>query len=259
MTEDSPVRVERREGVALLYLNRPERLNAWNAALKAATPATLLELADDPSVRGVIITGAGRAFCAGADLKEPGTHSVSTPDEHLDQNRGSPIFDVLGHYPKPVIAAVNGYAIGVGCLMTVSCDFVIASERAVFALPQTSLGIIPAYGGTLRLARFVGRGNALNMALTGRHVGAEEALRMGLVTELVEHDELIPRAVETMQAITEMPPHAVRLTRESLRYGYEAGLPATEQSDLYRQMGLFQTEASADEHKGWRGRGGDRV
>src|SRR6185503_20661588 len=116
-------------------------------------------------------------------------------------------------YPKPIIAAVNGHAIGIGCLVPLCCDFILAGERASFCLPQVSLGILPAYGGTLRLARFVGRGNALNIALTGRKVGAEEALRMGMVVSVHEPDDLVPEAVKTMQAIAEMPVSAVRLAR----------------------------------------------
>ena len=252
MTPEPPVLVDRHDAVALLSLNRPERLNAWGNELRDATVAALRELEQDAEVRGVVLTGVGRAFCAGADLKDPESHSVSAMDDYLDAHRNSPIFDLLSHYAKPVIAAVNGYAIGVGCLMTACCDFVLASERAVFAVPQPSLGIIPAYGGTLRLARFVGRGNALNIALTGRHVGAAEAQRMGLVVEVYPHDELIPKALETMQAIAKMPVHAVRLTRESLRLGYDAGMAATEQADLFRQMALYQTRASDEQHKPWR-------
>ena len=126
----------------------------------------------------------------------------------------------------------------------------------MFCLPQVSLGILPAYGGTLRLARFVGRGNALNIALTGRKVGAQEALRMGMVVSVHEPDALIDEAVATMQAIAEMPVHAVRLARESLRLGYEGGLAATAHGDLYRFMALAQTSDRAKRHEGWRERRG---
>ena len=255
MSEPSYARIDRHDGVAVVTMDRPERLNAWGSDVSSQTVAALQAAEADPEVAGVVLTGAGRAFCAGADLKEPGTHSVDDPEAYLEAHPGSPIFDVLGHYSKPVIAAVNGFAIGVGCLMCCACDFVVASTAASFSLPQTSLGILPAYGGTLRLARFVGRGNALNMALTGRRVPAEEAQRMGLVVSIHEPEELLPAAIATMKDIVGHPPQALRLARESLRFGYDSGLAANEQADLYRQMALYQTRSSSRQHEGWRGSG----
>ena len=247
-------RAEVRDGVAVVTIDRPERLNAWGPAVSAQTLEALRAAAADPETAGVVLTGAGRAFCAGADLKEEGTHAVGDAEAYLDEHRGSPIFDVLGSYPKPVIAAVNGHAIGVGCLMCCCADFVMASAAASFRLPQASLGILPAYGGTLRLARFVGRGNALHMALTGRAIDAEEARRIGLVVSVHEPDGLLEAACAAMRGIAASPPQALRLARDSLRFGYDAGLAATEQADLYRQMALFQTGGSARRHAPWRGR-----
>ena len=248
-------RIEVGDGVAVVTIDRQERLNAWGPQVSSQTVEALRTVEADPEAGGVVLTGAGRAFCAGADLKEEGTHSVDDAEAFLDAHRGSPIFDVLGNYSKPVITAVNGFAIGVGCLMCCSSDFVLASTEASFRLPQTSLGILPAYGGTLRLARFVGRGNALHMALTGRSVDAEEARRIGLVVSVHEPDELLPAAVATMTEIIAYPPQALRLARESLRFGYDAGLAATQQADLFRQMALYQTRGSAEQHQPWRGRG----
>ena len=247
-------RAEVSDGVATVTIDRPERLNAWGPAVAAQTLEALRAAAADPETAGVVLTGAGRAFCAGADLKEEGTHAVGDPEAYLDEHRGSPVFDLLGSYPKPLIAAVNGHAIGVGCLICCCADFVMAGAGASFRLPQTSLGILPAYGGTLRLARFVGRGRALHMALTGRALGAEEALRAGLVVSVHEPDELLEAARATMRGIAAFPPQALRLARDSLRFGYEAGLPAAEQADLYRQMALFQTGGSARRHAPWRDR-----
>ncbi len=247
-------RTEVSDGVAVVTIDRPERLNAWGSEVSAHTVEELIAAEANPDVGGVILTGAGRAFSAGADLKEESTHNVDDAESYLEEHQGSPIFDVLGAYSKPVIAAVNGYAIGVGCLMCCCTDFILASSEASFRLPQTSLGILPAYGGTLRLARFVGRGNALHMALTGRAVSAEEAKRIGLVVSVHEPDELLPAARETMREIISYPPQALRLARESLRYGYDAGLAATEQADLFRQMMLYQTRGSAKQHEPWRGR-----
>ena len=251
---DQAALLERRGAVALISLNRPERLNAWSKDLGAALVKRLQEAEADDDVRGVVLTGNGRAFSAGADLKNPATHAVESPEQHLAQLRGNPAFDTIETYRKPIIAAVNGYAVGIGCLVPLCCDFILASTKAMFCLPQVSLGILPAYGGTLRLARFVGRGNALNIALTGRKVGAEEAQRMGMVVSVHEPDDLVSEAVKTMQAIADMPVSAVRLARESLRLGYEGGLAATAQADLYRFMALSQTKDRADRHEAWRKR-----
>jgi enoyl-CoA hydratase/carnithine racemase len=258
-----PVLVRRDGPVALLSFNFPERLNAWGSDLSEQRLAALEALRVDEDVRAVVLTGEGRAFCAGANLKGRGDDAPTDPSGMPSRpawkrrdigEAGHPVFDALSHYPKPLIAAVNGYAIGIGCLIPVCCSFAVASEDAVFSLPQVRLDILPAYGGTLRLARFVGRGNALHMALTGRAVGTEEARRIGLVVSVHEPDELLPVARETMREIISYPPQALRLARESLRYGYDAGLAATEQADLFRQMMLYQTRGSAKQHEPWRGR-----
>jgi enoyl-CoA hydratase/carnithine racemase len=253
-SSDDAVLIERHGAVALVSFNRPGRLNAWSAELGGALLQRLREAEIDESVRGVVLTGVGRAFSAGADLKDPRTHSVESPEQHLAKLRGSPVFDAVENYPKPIVSAVNGYAVGIGCLVPLCGDFILAGEHAMFCLPQVSLGILPAYGGTLRLARFVGRGNALNMALTGRKVGAEEALRMGLVVSVLPHEALVPEAIRVMQSIADMPVQAVRLARESLRQGYEGGMAATAHGDLYRFMALAQTSERAARHDAWRKR-----
>src|SRR2546428_10561876 len=207
---ESAVLIERKGSVALLSFNRPERLNAWNPDLGAALLARLHEAELDDSVRAVVLTGVGRAFSSGADLKNPKTHTVESPEQHLANLKGSPEFDAAERYPKPIISAVNGYAIGIGCLVPLCCDFILAGQQAVFCLPQVSLGILPAYGGTLRLARFVGRGNALNIALTGRKVGADEALRLGMGGAGAPPDELVPESMRQMQADAGTPGTALR-------------------------------------------------
>ena len=144
-----------------------------------------------------------------------------------------------------MIAAVNGVAIGFGCLLCCAVDFVLASKEASFQLPQTSLGTFPAYGGTPRLARMVGPGNALHLALTSLPIDAAEAHRIGLAVSVHEPEELLPAAREKMQTISSHPPQAVRLARDSLRFGYDAGLAATERADLFRQIALYQTRDGA--------------
>src|SRR5262249_54028403 len=162
----------------------------WSKDIGAGLLQRLREAEADESVRGVVLTGNGRAFSAGADLKDPKTHSVVSPEEHLQALRGHPIFDTVETYPKPTSAPDHRdrHAMGIGCVVPLCCDFILAGAQASFCLPQVSLGILPAYGGTLRLARFVGRGNALNIALTGRKVGAEEALRIGMVVAVLPQE-----------------------------------------------------------------------
>ena len=197
-----------------------------------------------------MITGEGRAFCAGANLKRPGgadAEAATDPSGMPARPRwhkrdlnvaGHPVFDALSHYPKPLIAAVNGYAIGIGCLIPVCCNFVVASEDAVFSLPQVRHDILPTYGGTLRLARFVGRGHALNMVISGRRVGAEEALEIGLVAAVYAPERLRDEAIALAQDVARAPVVAARLTRESLDLGYDSGLAATEQADRLRELAL---------------------
>lgn len=263
--EHPPILVTRpAEGVAVLSLNRPERLNAWGPDLSEPMLATLEELRTDAEVRAVVLTGEGRGFCAGANLKGRGavTDSDKVAGDAGEADKSDlqqqprwrqrdigqvrhPVFEGLSHYPKPLIAAVNGYAIGIGCLIPTCCSFAVAADDAIFSLPQTRLNILPAYGGLLRLARFVGRGNALNMALTGRRVGADEALRTGLVAAVYPRASLIEEAVRVAQAVATAPEHAARLTSESLDFGYGSGLAAVERADLVRMLALRRTSEAA--------------
>jgi enoyl-CoA hydratase/carnithine racemase len=157
------------------------------------------------------------------------------------------------------VAAVNGYAIGAGCLMTLCCDFIYAAESARFQLPQVSLGIMPAYGGSLRLARVVGPLNAAEMILTGRMVGAAEAASWGMVTRVLPDDELVPYAQEMMRTIAGHPPVAVRFARESLRQSVDSGnMRAAELADTHRLTLLTTRSDTARQHQAWRDNRGAR-
>lgn len=252
------VLVNTQDQVATVTLNRPERLNAWSADISEGLCSALASLATDDSVRAVILTGAGRAFSAGADLKNADTHRVDQVEGYLrDHPKGPPVFDILSSYPKPVMAAVNGYAIGVGCLVPLCCDFVYASDSARFQLPQVTLGILPAYGGALRLARAVGNLHAGEMILTGRMVGATEAANWGIVSKLVSDGSLLQTAQEVMADIARKPPIAVELARESLRASVDGGsMRQAELGDAYRYVALAQTKDAAARHEAWRA--GDR-
>ena len=257
--QQSAVEVEVDGAVATVWLNRPERLNAWSGDLSNDLVDALRRLERDEAVRGVVLTGRGRAFSAGADLKDPGTHRVDDVEAAMAMRTGtSAPFDVISHYSKPIVAAVNGYAIGIGALIPLCCDFVYVAQSAQFQLPQVALGVLPAYGGALRLSRAVGNLNAAEMILTGRMISAEEATRWGMAAAMLPDDELLPHAQAAMKTITEHPQSAVQLARESLRAGLEANnMRAAETSDVDRFLLLSQLRDSARKHQDWRdGRGG---
>ena len=172
--------VERDAGVVCVTINRPSRLNALNAGAKQELRAVMESLRDDGAVRVVVITGAGnKAFVAGTDIDE-----LSTLDRARGQafsRDGQALMDFIEHLGKPVIAAVNGYALGGGCELALACHLRMAADTAKFGMPEVSLGVIPGYGGTQRLTALVGKGKALELVVTGMHIDAVEALRIGLV------------------------------------------------------------------------------
>lgn len=206
------------DGIALVTVNRPEVRNAINATVLRAITETLAELAENEDVQVLVFTGAGdKAFVAGADINEL---AVRTPKDGLKATMQS-VYEKVEQFPKPTIAAVNGYAFGGGHELALACDIRIASTNAQFALPETGLGIMPAAGGTQRLANLVGLGRATEIVLTGRRVKAEDALAMGLVTQVVEPDELLDTARETAQAIMAKGPLAIQLAKTVIRHGFD--------------------------------------
>src|SRR5277367_270284 len=233
-----PLLCERRGAVAVLTLSRPEARNAWCEEFQSGFRERLPELEADGDVRCVVITGddRGAAFSAGADLKNPRTHtmdSVAAFIEDLPNRRRAHPIPMLTDFAKPIIAAVNGYAVGIGCIVTYCCDMIVASERAEWRLPQSGLGIIPAQGGAVRLARWVG---------------------IGLAQWLVPHDTLMARAMEVAEHIASLPPLAARLTKESLNRGMDVPLADAVLGDLYRFAMLEMTEDKQEAHQAWRER-----
>ena len=181
--------VDVRDGVGTITINRPDKLNALNATAKADVRAAVSVLRDDPAVGAIIITGAGdKSFVAGTDIEE--LQALDRESGEAFSRGGQDVFDLIEQCGKPVIAAVNGYALGGGCELALACTLRIASEKARFGQPEVNLGIIPGYGGTQRLPRLIGTGRALAMMLTGTPVAADEALRIGLVNAVVPHAEL---------------------------------------------------------------------
>lgn len=223
MSAEGVVTVERREAIAVVRVNRPEKLNALNAETVDELGRSFAALRDDEGVHGVILTGAGeKAFVAGADIQE--LARMDALSGVAVSRRGQRVLLDIERYPKPVVAAVNGYALGGGCELALACHLRIASEHARFGLPEVSLGIIPGYGGTVRLARIVGLGRATQMILTGEMIDANEALRIGLVNAVAPPAELLERAQELLGKILKNGPVAVRLALESIYRAVESGI-----------------------------------
>lgn len=248
--------VEKRGQIGVLTFSRPEVRNAWCQPYYQDLSDCLRAFEDDPEIRAVILTGdeAGRAFSAGADLKNPDTHVVNSVGDFIRDlpNRRFHAFRTLDEFPKPLIAAVNGYAIGIGCIVTYACDLIVASDRAEWRLPQVKLGILPAQGALVRLARWVGKGHAMRMGM-GFPVKADEALRIGLAQWVVPHEELMVRAMEIAESICSHPPLSTRLTKESLNQGINMPhLTDAALMDLYRFKTLEATEDKRESHDAWR-------
>lgn len=242
MREAGRIRVERSEGIATVTVDRPEKLNALDEETVAELGATFRELAGDDGVRGIVLTGAGdRAFVAGADIEEL---SRMDPLGAVEKSRmGQEVLGAIEGSPKPVVAAVNGYALGGGCELALACHLRVAGENARFGLPEVGLGIIPGYGGTLRLARIVGLGRALEMILTGDMIDAQEAYRIGLVNAVVPPEELPGKARELLGRILKNGPLAVRF---ALRAVYR-GLDVPAERALATEAHLFGLLASTED------------
>lgn len=221
--EQPVVLEERRDQVAILTLNRPEVMNSVNFAMLRGLRDKVEALRFDPEVRVVIVTGAGdKAFCAGADLKERATLSELQVKEFIFTIRN--LFTAIEELPKPVIAAINGVALGGGTELALACDLRIASETATMGLTETRLAIIPGAGGTQRLPRLVGRGKAKELIFTGRRVGAEEALRIGLVNSVAAPDKLMAECLTMAAMICETGPIAIQQAKYAINYGLETDL-----------------------------------
>ena len=252
-----PVLQERKNKVLVLTMSRPDQRNCWGSDYPEEIAAILAEAEDDDGIGCVILTGdeAGKAFCAGANLKDPRAHSASAMDEFvksLPKKMRDSFPNLLSDFPKPIVAAINGYAVGAGCIMACSCDIAIATERTEWRMPQVNLGIMPQHGATVRLARWIGKGNAMKLAL-GFPVKAEEGYRMGLAQWLVPHEQLMEQAFAIANSIADLPPLAVRLVKESMTKGADtANLMDTILVDLYRANTLRQTEDSKESHVAWR-------
>ena len=211
-----PTILSAREGrVAILTVNRPDKLNALNDQVRDDLLAALEAIEKDAGIGAVVITGAGeKSFIAGADI---GEFAGRTPFDQRHAMRSPRIFDVMASFPKPVIAMINGFCLGGGCELAMSCDIRVASDKARFGQPEIKLGLIPGGGGTQRLPRLVGAGHAMRLILSGDMIAAEEAARIGLVELVVPHEELRAKTMELAQKIAAFSPLTVKVAKEAVR------------------------------------------
>ncbi|MEM6794206.1 MAG: enoyl-CoA hydratase-related protein [Acidobacteriota bacterium] len=212
---EKTVLMEQEGRVAILTINRPSKLNALNQQVRDDMVELLEQLENDDSVGVLVLTGAGdKSFVAGADI---GEFEGRSPFDQREAMRFPRIFDVMASYPKPVIAMINGFCLGGGCEMAMSCDMRLASDNARFGQPEIKLGLIPGGGGTQRLPRLVGMGHAMRLNLTGEIIDAEEALRIGLVDRVLPASELREAALALAAQIASMSPLTVRVMKEAMR------------------------------------------
>ncbi len=221
--EPKNLRVEKTDPIAVVTIHRPEKLNALDAATVTELYQVMKELQKDDAMRAVIITGSGeKAFVAGADIAEIAKHDEISGK--IFAMRGQKVFRFIEKMRLPVIAAVNGYALGGGCELAMACHLRIASTGARFGQPEINLGLIPGYGGTQRLPRLIGRTQAMYLLLTGEMIDAQKALQLGLVNEVVEPDQLMQRAREIARCLAEKAPLAIRSILDVVDQGLNLNL-----------------------------------
>ena len=241
MSSPHPNLVEdRRDRIAVLRVDREDRLGALSRGMVEALGGYVAALAEDPDVRVLVLTGTGRGFVAGADVNEYEGVDQATFDAYQRLSRQT--FDALEKLPMPTIAAVNGYAFGGGFELALCCDLMVASTAARFALPEVSLGLLPGGGGTQRLTRAIGKRAAKEIVMTGRHVSAEEAQDFGLFARLVSPEELMNTTLEVADALADNAPLAVREAKRLIDDGVEAPLPAALTLEQRVLSALFATE-----------------
>lgn len=211
-----------KEGILTITLNRPEKLNSLNDEVLESLARIFDEAKTNAKVKGLLITGSGKAFCAGADISK--LAECDAQSGYAFASFGQAVFRRLETLGKPSLAAINGYAFGGGCELISAATLRIASTSAQFGQPEVKLGVIPGYGGTQRLARLIGKGRAMDLCLTGRFINAETALNWGLITDLVAADALMERAKQILQGILSMAPLAVAGVMEAIDRGYDMSL-----------------------------------
>ena len=234
--------VERDDAVAIVTLNRPKVLNALNGQTLSELSAAMASLKADAGVRAIVLTGAGeKSFVAGADINELAVLSPVAGKEHA--RAGQQIFDAIEQLGKPVIAAINGFALGGGCELAMACTLRLAADTARFGQPEINLGLIPGYAGSQRLPRLVGKGRALEILLTGDMIGAARAYEIGLVNRVVPAAELMTEAKKLARVLASKAPIAVRYIIDAVNQGLDTPFAAGE----FLETSLFGTIASSDD------------
>jgi enoyl-CoA hydratase len=233
--------------IATITVNRPDKLNALNDRVIAELGDAIDAARADGDVGGIILTGAGRAFVAGADIAELEQHSAISAKALA--RRGQEVFRRFETSPKPTIAAVNGFALGGGCELAMSCHIRLASDAAKFGQPEVKLGLVPGYGGTQRLPRLVGKGRALQLLMTGEMIDAQEAYRIGLVNRVVPAGELLDAAAKMLQAMLANSPLAVAHCIELVDRGYDITL---DEALAYEATAFGLLAATEDKREGTR-------
>lgn len=245
----STVTLDKANGIATLTLNRPEKLNALNEHMAAELLDTVTQIEQDSEVKVLIITGAGRAFWAGADVKELFLRGIE------ERKHGREPFDILGwleklclqlrNMPKPTIAAINGYAVGIGVTLPLQCDIRIASEEAMFSMPFVRLGLIPEFGSTYALTRLVGIAKACELIFTGKFINASEAKEIGMVNEVVPAHELEKTTRELANTIAQGAPLAIQMAKKGLYQGLDANI----QNQLQYESSAYNILLRSQDHE----------
>lgn len=234
---------EKKGSIAYVTLNRPKVMNALNTPTWSDLRAAFTDARDDATVRGVILTGAGKAFIAGADIGE--LAQVAAFEAAQSSRFGQEVLDLIENLGKPVIAAINGFALGGGCETAMACTIRIAVESAKFGQPEVKLGLVPGGGGTQRLPRLIGKGRALQLILSGEMIGAQEAYRIGLVNEIVPAEQLISRAEQILKQISANAPIAVKFALEAAN----KGLDTSQSEGLLLEASYFGLCAATEDKK----------
>ena len=227
-------------GILIITINRPDKLNALNKTTLNEIKEAMKAAYDDASIAGVVITGSGnKAFVAGADISEFLSYSQQQGKEL--SAHGHDVFNYIENCPKPVIAAVNGFALGGGCELAMACHLRVAADNAKFGQPEVNLGLIPGYGGTQRLIRYLGKTKALELLMTSDMIGAEDALRLGLVNDVVTQDALIPKCMEILEKIKTKSPQAIAEIIRCANAYFEEGTNGM-QTEIDRFSACFGTD-----------------
>jgi len=237
---------EKDEGTVLITLNRPDSLNALSARLARELIQVADEIANDDSVRVLVITGSGRAFSAGADLKEAMAQAEASLAAGLAQGKPIPLFTSIASIDKPVIAAINGLALGGGCELALACDLRIASTAATFGFAEIKIGAIPAGGGTIRSPRLIGPAMAKELLFFGDPISADEAYRIGLVNKVVAPESLLDEARKWAKTLAGRPPLALRAAKSCVDVGMQMSLPAAIEFEAREAAILIKTEDSVE-------------